>query len=1338
MKKFFRMVSMFVLAGATLAYTGCTDYDEDIEAINDRIDMLETGKLKTVEEQVASLNKTVADLQEAQSSAQSAIKELQTTLGELKTKHEADIKKLEDDYKAADASLKTSIENQIKTLTDQFNSKVTELNTAISGLQSSVDAINGKISSIEATIKTLATKDYVDATFATKQAVADLETELGGLSARLEIAEKSISTISTDVEALKKAVAAAQKAADDAQTAADKAQGTADAALGTVNALVEALGAYSVQGALEAKIAALVEMDEELDEKKFNTADFHDTFTKEFDAAIAAALKNGGVINKEIARQVAEAKSELDKKIDAVEKALNARIDKVLGVIEGRLTSIAFVPQYYYDGVPSILFETIGYDGLSDVDEEAVNDDRYNEPWSEQTSEYANRFAKFASAIATAKYRLNPRNVGADCADFSFVGDKADYVDTRSVAPEAPVSVVGTPSYDEKTGYVIFQVAKNEKINVTDNDDKNLDIVALKAVLKKGLTENEVKEGIKPEVYSEYAHVNEVVTPAAALAISDSALLVSPVAAASIPEKADLKKFDFINGHEYAKTFTAAKEGGYVYEMPYNEDFNLGSLVATCLNYEIWTDGLEGESEHKALDLEKYGLTYRFSVAKSPYEIPDLESVVDQQKEIVCLDSLKGIFGTVKVKDAEGNDVYATARVGRMPIVRVDLMHGENIVTRAFIKLVITGERQGDMTVSDEVQNVVLSCPETPIVRTIGTDSTLLKDLYTALNIDEKEFWAVYGVEKVTTTVQKNGKANSDIPAPELIVTDKAIKWGMTHAQAGMIGEGAKIVTTIKLTDKRVLSALPKHITFKFEVNFTLPDTKAEAQIKDIYWKKGETVSVLQANVNVPASKTDVAENCFFKTPIAVQPWTKLDASNLACKGTDKFGFRISELYNINDKAEFPEWSKWDAESGVSIVPPVGKTEVLQAELPTSEYNIVLDKNNDKVKTALNSANGLIAKVQWYVKYSSGDEKVLLEFLVNFIRPLSFALPEGLEVTDAIDGGDVVAFQDKYMLTDWRGELVFGPEYKDVTYPNYIWNKVCSPADHAVYQPAYTIEKTPASFTISTETITVAGDGVAIYTASYQLSENAELIKWFNTYGDREIVVVRLDKFPYYEIMTRPEGRWTVTETISAQGRTENEAKANARALVNQKSAHYLDGLPSCGMMAEYLGAEVTNTTEPKKITVVTDVKYSAATYETVEGGFVFSPCNVKPGDPMNGEIYTPGQRIGCWEYQRVKDIVKNEEVDPGQYWYFYGIDDKGIDKYVTLDLENVTTDLADGKLPSGVELVDLGNTVKYVNVMSPIQYSYHIYIPATINYGWGTLADTLVIKVNPVGTVAE
>ena len=1315
MKKFFRMVSMFVLAGATLAYTGCTDYDEDIEAINDRIDMLETGKLKTVEEQVASLNKTVADLQDAQSKAQSAIEALQKSLTALQTKHDADIKDLEEAYKAADASLKTSIENQIKTLTDQFNSKVKELNTAISGLQSSVDTINGKISSIEATIKTLATKEYVDATFATKQAVADLNTELGKLSARLEIAEKAISTIQGQISDLQdadkkldEAVKAAQKAADDAQTAAETAQGTADAALGTVTALQEALGAYAVQGALEAKIAALMEMDEELDEKKFNTADFHDTFTKEFDAAIAAALENGGVINKEIARQVAEAKEALDKKIDDVEKALNARIDKVLGVIEGRLTSIAFVPQYYYDGVPAILFETIVYNALDDKNEDEVIEYDYSEYWND--SWYANEYDHFASALATAKYRLNPRNVGADCADFSFVGDKADYVFTRSEAPEAPVSVVGVPSYDEKTGYVIFQVAKNEKINVNPedewNDDKDLDIVALKAVLKKGLTENEEKEGIKPEVYSEYAHVNEVAAPASALAISDKELLDAYMGAVALDEtEIPVEEFEFINGHEYAKTFTAAKEGGYVYAMPYDKDFDLGSLVATCFTIVNDEDGVESVSDHEVLDLEKFGFTYRFSVAQTPYEITDGESVVDQQKEIVCLDSKKGIFGTVMVKDDEGNDVYATARVGRMPIVRVDLMHGENIVTRAFIKLVITGEREADMTVYDEVQSAVLSCPETRIDRAISED--LLTDLYAALNITKEEFWAVYGVKEVTTTVQKNGEDNKVIPAPEMIVTDKAIKWGMTHEQAGKIGNGAKIITTITLTDKRVLSALPEHITFQFEVNFTLPEPEVTAEIKDIYWKGG----ALQANVNVPVSKTDVAENCYFRTPIALQPWTKLEATKLPCPAKDQFGYRISRLYNINNDAD---WAVWTPTSGVNIT-PANKT-VVAAELPSSEYYIELDKKNEKVKTALNSDNGLVAEVQWYATAQSGDEFVLHTFLVNFIRPLSFALPEGLEVTDAIDGGDVVAFQDKYMLTDWRGELVFGPEYKDVAYAEYIWNKVCSPAEHAQWQPAYQKELTPAKYEFETQTVKIS-TGITYYEASYQLEVNEEKMMWY--------------QFP---LGKEPKGQWVMTEVVSALGRTPNEAVANVRAKINEMDSHYLDEYENCGRRATALETEKFSSGNEVEFQVVSNVTYTPATYEIVEGHFEFSPCNEKPGPAMNGEIYTAGQRIGCWEYQRVQDRIVNEEVDPGQYWYFYG----PIDEYVTLDVTKAYTDLADGKLPSGVELTYEKNTLKYVNVMSPIQYSYHIYIPATINYGWGTLADTLVIKVNPVGTVAE
>ena len=1335
MKKFFRMVSMFVLAGATLAYTGCTDYDEDIEAINDRIDKLETGKLKTVEEQVASLTSTVSALQDAQSKAESAIAALQSSLSALESKHDADIKALEEAYKAADTNLKTSIENQIKTLTDQFNAKVTEINTAISGLQTSVNGINTKISGIEATIKTLATKEYVDATFATKKyaeatfatkkEVEEVEKTLGELSARLEIAEKAISTIKGQISDLQEAdkkldeaVKAAQKAADDAQTAADKAQGTAEAALSTANALVEALGAYSVQGALEAKIAALMAMDHELDSTKFNTADFHDTFTTEFDAAIEAALANGGVINEEIASQVKTAREALEKKIDDVKKALDARIDKVLGVIEGRLTSIAFVPQYYVDGVPAILFETIVYDALDDKDEDEVKEYDYYSGWND--SSWANDYESFASALATAKYRLNPRNVGADCADFSFVGDKADYVFTRAEAPEAPVSVFGTPSYDAKTGYVIFQVKKNEKINLNPadeewNDDKDLDIVALKAVLKKGLTENEEKEGTKPEVYSEYAHVNEVAAPASALAISDKELLEAYEGAVALDEtEIPVEEFEFINGHEYAKTFTAAKEGGYVYAMPYDKDFDLGSLVATCFTIQNWTDGLEGVSDHEVLDLEKFGFTYKFSVAQTEFNVTDLASTYNQQDAIECTDAAKGIFRAT----LDSDEKPITANVGRTPIVRVDLMHGENIVTRAFIKLVITGEREENMIVYDEVQDVVLACPDTKIERAISEG--VLDSLYDALHITEAEFWDVYGVKEVTTTVQKNGEDNTVIPAPVVTATAKSIEWSMTHEQAGKIGNGAKIVTTVTVYDKRVLSALPAEIKFQFEVNFTLPKPDPTAEIKDIYWKGG----ALQANVNVPLSKTDIADNCYFKTPIAIQPWNKLFATNLPCAATDKYGFRISRVYNIDPTAE-DGWSKWTATSGVSIE-TTGAADVIAAD--AKEYYIVLDKTNEALKKALNSDKGLMAEVQWYVTAQSGDEWVLHTFLVNFIRPLDFILPDGLEVTDAITGGDVVAFQDKTMLKDWRGELVFGPTFEDVLKTSYIWNKVCSPANHAQWQPAYTIEKTPATFEVKTQSIKL-DDAEVYYVASYQLYQNAEVIAWFEEHGDAPVIIGKNLKIEY-----RPTGTWETVEVVTGEGRTENEAKANARAAVNQLNAHYLDGRTSCGYSAEFIGTESKIATPATEITVVTEVKYTPATYETVEGYFVYSPCNEQPGPAMNGEVYTEGQRIGCWQYQRVEETLENQEVDPGQYWNFYG----PIDEYVTLDTEKVYTDLPDKKLPAGATLVQSGNTVKYVNVMSPIQYSYHIYIPATIKYGWGTLNQTLVIKANPVGTVAE
>ena len=1176
-------------------------------------------------------------------------------------------------------------------MTDQFNAKVTEINTAISGLQTSVNGINTKISGIEATIKTLATKEYVDATCATKKEVEKVEKELGELSARLEIAEKAISTIKGQISDLQEAdkkldeaVKAAQKAADDAQTAADKAQGTAEAALSTANALVEALGAYSVQGALEAKIAALMAMDEELESTKFNTADFHDTFTTEFDAAIEAALANGGVINEEIASQVKTAREALEKKIDDVKKALDARIDKVLGIIEGRLTSIAFVPQYYYEGVPAILFETIAYDALKDGkdNENAVP---VAKELGDEASNAANQYKYFATALATAKYRLNPRTVGIDCADFSFVGDQAEYISTRATAPAAPISVSGTPSYDPKTGYVTFQVKKDEKLNTTAG---KFDIVALKALLKKGLTDDEKKAEAKPEVYSEYAFVNEVTVPSTVLALADKALLTK----AALPAGYVRGKFSYTNGHEYANTFKAATEGDVVYEMPYNKNFDLKALVSTC--YSAGNDG------HKVLDLEKYGFTYKFSKAQSDYIIKSEDTQTNQQTVIECVDAEKGIFKTIDAQGVENNK----EAIGRTPIVRVDLMHGKNIVARAFIKLLISVEKEKDFTVDDKVQNVVLSCPGTKIERVISEE--VMRDaVYRRMNISHEEFWSIYGGNP-TTKVTVDGKASTTVPTPQLLdgigsdgKATKKVVWSMTHAQAGKIGKGKKIVAELTVHNKFASSERPAAITFHFEVNFSLPEPKVKAVEKALFWKDG----VLQANVNRPNSTTDVADNCWFNTPIQYQPWEELSVKNLPCKETP--AFRIVKV--IANGVQF------------------GPTNAPGVKLSTynNEVSIALAKT-DFVKNALNSEKGLQAVVEWYAKSASGDEFSLHTFTVNFIRPLNFSLPEGLEVTDATTGGDVIDFNDPAMLTDWRNELVYAPSSEFETRVNKYWVKVCG-ENHGYYIPTYTVEVEPAKYIPVTEEVEIAA-GKTVFTASYQLYENAELIAWYKEHGDKN----RYFDWDELKYVYRPEGTWVKAAVVTGQGQSENEAEKVARAKVNQKNSHYLDGRTSCGMNYEYLGCK-SETSEGTKITVVVDYQYIPAKVETRGGEWKTSPCSEKP----ESTDYPLGTTIGCYQLFG-NEYLESVKVE-GQYWEFYGpISAVALD--LSNNYENVKTNLPDGILPSGAVLKQDGTTLRYENVLSPIQHSYEIYIPATITYGWGKLTDTLVIKVNPVATIAQ
>ena len=1251
MNKFFRLVSMFAIAGVTFAYTSCTDYSEDINKVDGRVDNLQSqfdAFKSATDESIKKIDGLIADLQK--------------TVATLETK--------EDHKKDVDA-----------------------LNKLIDGLKSDATALAKRVDAIEKDLPNYVKKTDFDETLKGYVKVGEFNTKIGEITGRLDAIEGKLNPLAAKYDSELKISEIISKI-DAVKATADDASQKVGVLRTDVDVLQKALKGYTSEGAVSAKFDAI---DEEV-AKKLNIADFKAKFDEyfqgEFDKAFKEAIRiscaKDGEVDKAIYAALNPAVEALETKISN----LNERIDAVLGIIADRLSSIALVPQYYYDGVPAILFETIAYDPLADDKEnvEAAAPSHIGD----QNSRLVNQFKNYTSAESVAQFRLNPRTVGVDCADFSLVGDKADYVFTRAAAPAAPVSIVGTPSYDPKTGYATFKVKKNEKINTDKNENKNLDIVALKAVLKKGLTDAEKEADAKPEVYSEFVHVNEIAYTADQLAISDKAKLAG--------KKAD---------HEYAKTFDEATKNAYVYKMPYDAPFDLKALVATCINSEIFTSGLENVIDHANLDLEKYDLHYEFSVAQSKYDVTSAGTTTDQQTVIKCVDRLGGIF---KVMDANGVE-YNQEAIGRTPIVRVDLKHGENIVTRAFIKLVISVDKAYDnISIMDNQKEFVVKCPDTKETMTYNVEK-LRKDLYRVLNISHVDFWNLYDFDKAY--VKKDGKDFAAFPAPKLVdgIADdgkatKEVYWEFTHGQVGKIGQGAKVEGYLVLKNKLDLySKYPTTVTFKFTADFRLPvvgkEIKVTADIKDIFWKTSGDNSVLQANVNVPASETDVAANCYFQTPIAEQPWDKLSVTGLPCGEIPMF--RIAKVYMDGKEYKAPV-------SGIYLAP---------STVP-GEENISLYKDKSVMK-ALNSELGLQALIEWYAVGKSGDEYVLHTFMVDFIRPVNLNFPDDIHVKDAKTGGDEITYGFAGLLTDWRGETILPPTPIEIHEEGYHWVKACSPADHAVVIPGFqkVVKEGYYEFEFEDKEVVIP-TSTAYHKASIKLYDNADLQGWYARHGDQDRAFEWVGVFP--KLVWRPAGTWVEQTTVVGYGRSEAEALENAKVEANKLSPRYLENVETRGWKSDAPVTEVLNSgTVTVTFKTIKNVTYVPAVTETVEPKIEYSPCNPKPGP--SSDVYTEGQRIGCWQWQKWATVTPG--MTPGRFWDFYGVFKPADD--VVLDLTKVTTDLPDGKLPSKATLEQRpGYKLFYMNTLSPIQYTYHIYIPASIEYGWGVLNQTLVITVDP------
>lgn len=494
-------------------------------------------------------------------------------------------------------------------------------------------------------------------------------------------------------------------------------------------------------------------------------------------------------------------------------------------------------------------------------------------------------------------------------------------------------------------------------------------------------------------------------------------------------------------------------------------------------------------------------------------------------------------------------------------------------------------------------------------------------------------------------------------------------------------------------------------------------EIKVTADIKDIFWETSGDNSVLKANVNVPASETDKATNCYFLTPIAEQPWTKLSVTGLPCDETPMF--RIAKVYKDGKEFKAPV-------AGISLITPA-----------FGELCITLDKSNDDIKKALNSEHGLQAVIEWYaVGKSGGDEYVLHTFMVDFIRPVNLNFPDDIHVKDAKTGGDEITYGFAGLLTDWRGETILPPTPIEIHEEGYHWVKACSPADHAVVFPGYqkVVKEGYYEFEFEDKEVVIP-TATAYHKASITLYDNADLQAWYARHGDNNFTFAWVGGI--LKTIYRPAGTWVEKTTVLGYGRSEAEAIENAKVEANKLSPRYLENVRTRGWASDAPVTEVNinSGTATIKFKTIKNVTYVPAVYETVEPTIEYTPCNPKPGP--SSDVYTEGQRIGCWQWQKWATVTPGMTL--GRYWDFYGVFTPADDVVLHLErnpdgsYKHVTTDLPDGKLPSKATLTQKpGYKLFYDNVLSPIQYTYHIYIPASIEYGWGVLNETLVITVDP------
>ena len=754
----------------------------------------------------------------------------------------------------------------------------------------------------------------------------------------------------------------------------------------------------------------------------------------------------------------AETKAQLEqlkKDLEAANAEQLAKIQAALDELKKNLTSLVFVPDFYYGGIEAMTVATYNY-----------------LPWKEQAAKFnANddfSAVKDEQAVASvqmapklvAKYHVNPSSVTKDdIVDVKFLVADKKY-ETRGVEAAPKVTV---KEYDVEDGILIVTGQLEDGSIKMDAQNDTITVLAAQATLKK-------EEGTVT-VTSDYAVVRSADLKGFELALLSVAEKETETEGdAAAQSRADIK-INSVEGNVHMYTSIAdAIENEPQLELVWNsEGLDLADTLRTHLH------AIEAECE-TALDNNANDKIAKANGLVYSYELVGYHSGANKTSESAHAALNGSVIRPQMPKDGVQQEFGAEqskAEIGRMPLVRVTLTDEitGNIAAIGYVKLLIVAEApavkewtiahtadfafDNAFTLGCEEPNTVMELKwhevEEQIIAKLGVSKDEFHALYDLDDDYKGDMWNVNQYDTVSVDA-KALVADDYFGKVEMTKSDdqaeqtQILKWHYPHNDAYQIFKAGKksIQAIVRYTNNDEMKYVYVTLTWTpKELNITpAGEILDEDKIKEFWYahnsaEAGSGKDDIHANVEVVG--TEEADCEFVTDMLHTFTGHKLTVANIDTVYADfqdellekGFVFDAEQTYTPVYGVSGAKYYLNVSENGKQLR---AFTDSLAAVANTSGYEVVANirggniiyVGNPRAKDMLNYAGhnelGEFQTVTAKLAITAGVcEKVALEndkFYVKFLRPISVVDPGKTNFEDAETAGSSAKLVLEF--TDWR------------------------------------------------------------------------------------------------------------------------------------------------------------------------------------------------------------------------------------------------------------------------------------------------------------------------------